>query len=106
MVTFDSQGITQHPNHVVLAKVPGLLGIRSLELQSPSILAKFTGPLYALYAGLTRSDNPKEVTIIASPSQYLEALRAMQCHWSQLVWFRWLYVSFSHLMWVNELIEA
>lgn len=71
------------------------------------MLAKFTGPLYALYAGwLNTFDYAEALAIVASPRQYLEALHAMQAHWSQMVWFRWLYVSFSHLMWVNELVEV
>ncbi|KAL7279322.1 hypothetical protein ACG7TL_007163 [Trametes sanguinea] len=36
---------------------------------------------------------------------YARALRAMMQHRSQLVWFRWLYVSFSRYMWVNEWVE-
>jgi len=35
--------------------------------------------------------------------EYLQALRAMRKHDSQLVWFRWLYVSFSQYIWVNTL---
>jgi N-acetylglucosaminylphosphatidylinositol deacetylase len=30
----------------------------------------------------------------------------MRRHWSQLVWFRWLYVLFSRYMWVNDLVEV
>lgn len=108
-MTFDEGGITAHPNHVALASVPAFVNTQTLFLQSPSVLAKFTGPLYALYTGvklLQQDSDSNIVTIVASPRQYLEALYAMQSHWSQLVWFRWLYVTFSHLMWVNELIEA
>ncbi|CDO70513.1 hypothetical protein BN946_scf184569.g56 [Trametes cinnabarina] len=36
---------------------------------------------------------------------YARALSAMMQHRSQLVWFRWLYVSFSRYMWVNEWVE-
>lgn len=35
-------------------------------------------------------------------AEYARALRAMRSHRSQLVWFRWLYVTFSRYMWVNE----
>ncbi|KAF9446492.1 LmbE-like protein, partial [Macrolepiota fuliginosa MF-IS2] len=38
--------------------------------------------------------------------EYLNALKAMRMHVSQLVWFRWLYVSFSRYMWVNEWLEV
>jgi len=37
--------------------------------------------------------------------QYIKALSAMRAHASQLVWFRWLYVTFSRYMWVNEWVE-
>ncbi|KIY72642.1 LmbE-like protein [Cylindrobasidium torrendii FP15055 ss-10] len=33
---------------------------------------------------------------------FLIAHRAMRQHWSQLVWYRWLYVLSSRYMWVNE----
>lgn len=33
-------------------------------------------------------------------------LKAMMAHNSQLVWFRYLYLAFSRLMWVNELVEV
>lgn len=38
--------------------------------------------------------------------EYFRALKAMRMHASQLVWFRWLYVSFSRYMWVNEWLEV
>jgi len=46
------------------------------------------------------------VTFISTPIQYVTALRAMRKHASQLVWYRWLYVSFSRYMWVNDLVEV
>jgi len=47
-----------------------------------------------------------ESLIVAGVPQYLTALKAMRKHKSQLVWFRWLYVSFSRYMWVNEWMEV
>jgi hypothetical protein len=38
-------------------------------------------------------------------SGWVTAFKAMLAHRSQLVWFRWLYLLFSRLMWVNELKE-
>jgi N-acetylglucosaminylphosphatidylinositol deacetylase len=43
---------------------------------------------------------------VSGISEYLRALHAMRKHQSQLVWFRWLYVSFSRYMWVNEWLEV
>jgi N-acetylglucosaminylphosphatidylinositol deacetylase len=147
LITFDATGITRHPNHIALAEVYPLLSPRPrlLELQSPSVATKFTGPFWSLVlavrdvmrgprgprasqsatssaasASTTTSaafkqietDTPPaprlevEIAFVASPAQYIAAVRAMLAHSSQLVWFRWLYVAFSHLMWVNELRDA
>ena len=35
--------------------------------------------------------------------EYLQFQKAMQCHWSQYVWFRRLYVIFSRYMIMNTL---
>ncbi|TFK67147.1 LmbE-like protein [Pluteus cervinus] len=45
---------------------------------------------------------PPKMIFISHISNYVRALRAMQQHSSQLVWFRWLYVTYSRYMWVNE----
>jgi N-acetylglucosaminylphosphatidylinositol deacetylase len=42
---------------------------------------------------------------VAGTREYLLAIQAMRQHASQLVWFRWLYVSFSQYMWVNQWME-
>ncbi|WWC60609.1 uncharacterized protein I303_103183 [Kwoniella dejecticola CBS 10117] len=112
-----------------------LSSIKVLHLRSPAILPKFTGPLYPIYlqvhstvldilnsnryagtddtndskrsAGHSggRHDGSRSVIVISNPSEWLTGIRAMMAHESQLVWFRWLYISFSRLMWVNELLE-
>lgn len=43
---------------------------------------------------------------VSGIQEYMRALEAMRMHESQLVWFRWLYVSFSRYMWVNEWSEV
>ncbi|TFK67124.1 LmbE-like protein [Pluteus cervinus] len=45
------------------------------------------------------------VVFVSNVASFQQALRAMREHWSQLVWFRWLYVTFSRYMWVNEWLE-
>lgn len=51
--------------------------------------------------------SPAKLAVFVSGfKQYRAALRAMMHHRSQLVWFRWLYVTFSRYMWVNEWVEA
>ncbi|WVF70985.1 hypothetical protein IAT40_005781 [Kwoniella sp. CBS 6097] len=56
-------------------------------------------------AAADSSDEPTYI-VISGPAQWLQSVQAMMYHKSQLVWFRWLYLAFSRLMWVNELVEV
>jgi N-acetylglucosaminylphosphatidylinositol deacetylase len=128
IVTFDHTGITQHPNHTPLPKALQLLSLtpstRVATLKSPNILLKFTGPLYNLYRvnleilfnvlrdldkmGLWGPNKlvdlqKRRLSVVLTFSQWVTGWRAMLQHRSQLVWFRWLYLTFSQLMWMNEL---
>lgn len=132
LVTFDSQGVSQHPNHIALSDVHARLNSyldtadevprpQLLQLESPPLATKYTGPFWAvllalreLVARTLRSSSAKGddvleaakvATLISSPTRYAQAIRAMLAHRSQLVWFRWLYVAFSQLMWVNRLVD-
>ncbi len=111
LLTFDAEGVTQHPNHIALAHVPSLLPkhgvqLESLQLHSPRIATKFTGVGWAIFIAARdalRREPPHHATFVSTPAQYAQTLYAMRAHESQLVWFRWLYVAFSRLMWVNQL---
>lgn len=117
--TFDRQGISQHPNHKSLSEgARHFIQHTTLE-HSPRLYTLVTVSLYEKYMSvlaptmakvdlLSISDkHPLPVTVFISGfEEYWTALRAMRSHWSQLVWFRWLYVAFSRYMWVNEWIEV
>lgn len=112
LLTFDERGVTQHPNHVALASVyahiPDAAALQVLKLYSPPLSSKFTGVMWAIFIAARdalRREPPHHAAFVATPAQYFQALYAMRAHASQLVWFRWLYVAFSRLMWVNQLIE-
>ncbi|WRT65977.1 uncharacterized protein IL334_002928 [Kwoniella shivajii] len=117
VITFDPYGISNHPNHIALSHSIAHISksTKVLYLKSPSTLPKFTGPLYPLYlqlegtllnlVGSTKTKAGEHV-MISNPSQWLKSVNAMMYHKTQLVWFRWLYLAASRLMWVNELIEA
>ncbi|KAG8737569.1 N-acetylglucosaminyl-phosphatidylinositol de-N-acetylase [Ceratobasidium sp. 428] len=105
IITFDAHGISSHPNHISLFHSAQLLRTSSPEirlwtLHTTGVLAKYTGYLGAIWPG-------KGMVVYASGmGEYATALGAMREHWSQLVWFRWLYVGWSRYMWVNELVEV
>ena len=91
--------------------------IVTLSSRSPTLLHKYIGPLAAAlaksdlaFAALLRrfgAAPPGRVPVfVAGVAGYRTALDAMMQHRSQLVWFRWLYVSFSRYMWVNEWAEV
>ncbi|BEI97084.1 hypothetical protein CcaverHIS631_0206730 [Cutaneotrichosporon cavernicola] len=111
LLTFDNTGVTQHPNHIALAYVHGYLEkhdvhLDLLQLHSPRLATKFTGVWWAIFIAARdalRREPPHYPTFVSTPTQYAQTLYAMRAHQSQLVWFRWLYVSFSRLMWVNQL---
>lgn len=116
ILTFDEQGISSHPNHIsLLHGVAHLIGSVPATESRPRLFSLISVPLYTKYIGLLGPFISKARTIAAADhgptfisglDQWMTALRAMMQHRSQLVWFRWLYVSFSRYMWVNEWVEV
>lgn len=104
IVTFDDKGISGHANHIGVARAAS--GVANLYGQSKvwrlttlSLPFKYGSLPYALVARLSagRSTSPRCVYVLSSPRGYLRAVRAMQTHVSQLVWFRygwWLLSSY------------
>ncbi|PIL23526.1 hypothetical protein GSI_14838 [Ganoderma sinense ZZ0214-1] len=123
ILTFDHHGISSHPNHISLPKGAAHL-LRTLpKKHHPRLFALVTVPLREKYLGvlspllaraslglMTQGDDDGRVAAVAVAvadlEGYARAHRAMRQHRSQLVWFRWLYVSFSRYMWVNEWVEV
>ncbi|KIL57088.1 hypothetical protein M378DRAFT_133511 [Amanita muscaria Koide BX008] len=60
-------------------------------------------PDYAVDVEKTHAIMP---VFVSGVNEYWQAVQAMRAHASQLVWFRYLYVSFSRYMWVNEWVEV
>ncbi|KAH9886461.1 putative deacetylase LmbE-like domain-containing protein [Cubamyces lactineus] len=134
ILTFDHNGISSHPNHISLPNGAAHLLSTLTDLPEsprPRLFSLVTVPLYEKYLGPVAPISSKlsislsqlwsrrgpageasdtigtRVPIAVSSWQgYARALKAMMQHRSQLVWFRWLYVSFSRYMWVNEWAEV
>ncbi|KAF8734832.1 Extracellular triacylglycerol lipase precursor, partial [Rhizoctonia solani] len=104
IITFDQHGISSHPNHISLYHAASSLRpqVQLWTLYTTGVLAKYTGYLGAVFP----SASDQGVVFASGIEGYLTALSAMKQHWTQLVWFRWLYVGWSRYMWVNELREA
>jgi N-acetylglucosaminylphosphatidylinositol deacetylase len=73
-------------------------GVKLYRLESISLIRKYIGILDLFYP------KRQEIQLISPPFSYLSTHKAMRQHTSQLVWFRWLYVTFSRYMFINDLI--
>lgn len=114
VVTFDTIGVSGHPNHLSINKA-----IRSLSLSnhgkmkyyyltSVSMLRKYISFIDALIvrlSGILTTTNEKEsrLTLAINFSQNSRLRELLALHNSQMVWFRQLYLLFSRYMFINEL---
>lgn len=133
LITFDSQGISSHPNHISLyhgarafvasltANNPGWSSpIDLYTLTSVNVFRKYTGVLDALttlgsslWAKGGATDKKKDA--ISHPpglvfmhglgrDGWLTAREAMtRAHLSQMVWFRYGWITLSRYMFMNDL---
>ncbi|KAF7164989.1 hypothetical protein CNMCM6106_001311 [Aspergillus hiratsukae] len=133
LVTFDKHGISNHPNHrsLYLGAVHFLRALMKdkagytcpvtlYTLTTTSILRKYIGVLDAPWtmvsgalgsifagAGATKGgkdDMPGKLLFISSVDEYVRAQAAMvKAHKSQMVWFRYGWITLGRYMVVNDL---
>lgn len=122
LITFDSGGISGHPNHISLfhgaRKFITLLS--QFELQNPvhlytltsvSFLRKYTAFLDAIvsiimmkFSGQNFGKTTSKLLFLNKPTNIIRAQRAMSsCHKSQMKWYRWGWIIWSRYMIVNDL---
>lgn len=105
VITFDEDGISNHPNHIATYKIvleamtllPENVNLYTLE--SLPIYRKFSGPLEMI---VTLWKGMGNYIINLNPYPY-KALYYMSFHKSQNVWFRKLFTVFSSYAYVNKL---
>jgi N-acetylglucosaminylphosphatidylinositol deacetylase len=124
IITFDSQGISNHPNHKSLyfgahAFLKALMHRHSgwdcpislYTLTSTSVIRKYVGVLDAptsilacLFRKKEGGDMPTPLLSVSSFGGYRTAQRAMtEAHKSQMRWFRWGWISLGRYMVINDL---
>uniref|UniRef100_A0A914VKC9 N-acetylglucosaminylphosphatidylinositol deacetylase n=1 Tax=Plectus sambesii TaxID=2011161 RepID=A0A914VKC9_9BILA len=106
VLTFDEGGVSGHPNHIALFRGVQSLYTHGLLPQNTQVLVLETVNLLRKYSGLVDVWPSVESSTFCYVSRWpaiIRALAAMRHHWSQLVWFRLLYVLFSRYMVVNTL---
>ncbi|KAM0892353.1 hypothetical protein ACQ4PT_025813 [Festuca glaucescens] len=109
IVTFDSYGVSGHPNHRdVHHGISKLLhenqqgNIEAWELVSLNMFRKYSGPVDIWLSSLISSSSKQPMCCLVNctPSRTFEAMAA---HRSQWVWFRRLFVRFSSYTYMNML---
>lgn len=104
IITFDKKGVSGHVNHIStsfavheLRKLEAYKDIKMFELVTVNIIRKFIGTFDALFTGVDR--------LVFLNSRFWINWKAMAIHWSQFVWFRWIYLIFSRYVYINHLNE-
>lgn len=113
VLTFDPYGVSGHMNHQSIHKsmtlVKNLINddkLTFLVLKSVSLSRKYLSMLEATVKLTTNylfgaTKNSFSVTI--NLSQYWRLREVLKIHKSQMLWFRYLYMTFSRYMFINDL---
>ncbi|KAJ9449787.1 putative N-acetylglucosaminyl-phosphatidylinositol de-N-acetylase [Diplonema papillatum] len=101
VLTFDDYGVSGHPNHIAVhlgvvaahkARRASGKSSRLYLVQSLPLWKKYSGAVSSLLPCASAGGRRCFTARTADPSA---CARAMLCHWSQMVWYRWLFVFFS-----------
>lgn len=131
LITFDHHGISNHPNHrslyhgavhflrvLMKDKAGYTCPVTLYTLTSVSVFRKYAGVFDApvsmfqgvwsnLMSGFGRKKDdagPARLLFVSSIGEWLTAQAAMvKCHKSQMVWFRWGWITIGRYMTVNDL---
>lgn len=133
ILTFDKHGVSNHPNHrslyhgavhfmrtLMKDKAGFASPVTLYTLTSLPIWRKYAGVLDAplsmlqgawsnVWTGLTgkkkkADDGPVRLLFVSSIGEWMTAQSAMvKCHQSQMVWFRWGWITIGRYMTVNDL---
>lgn len=110
VITFDSYGVSGHPNHRDVNKSICMLlrenrdrDIEAWELISTNIVRKYLGPVDIWLSILSSRSGPSG-SVYCLPNRHpLKSYQAMSEHYSQWVWFRKLFVILSRYTYINTL---
>ncbi|KAF2432408.1 phosphatidylinositol glycan class L [Tothia fuscella] len=124
IVTFDAGGVSSHPNHYscyfgAVQFIKTLMSRHSgwecpvalYTLTSISMWRKYLFVLDAPFTILACIGRRKEISAMPSPLLFVSGLGGYRAAWqamvtahkSQMVWFRWLYITFGRYMVMNDL---
>jgi len=100
IITFDQYGVSSHPNHIAcslgvsnMAKKEENNGIKIFKLTSVNFIRKYISILDLVFC---MGDEWLYVNF-----KFWKNIGVMSQHWSQFVWFRWLFIAFGRYSFVN-----
>uniref|UniRef100_A0A3Q2CD22 N-acetylglucosaminylphosphatidylinositol deacetylase n=1 Tax=Cyprinodon variegatus TaxID=28743 RepID=A0A3Q2CD22_CYPVA len=103
VLTFDGSGVSGHANHVAIYKALSESSLSFpadcvlLSLETVGLLRKYLSFLDLPFSWLL----PSHFCCVVGSKGYKQAKAAMLCHRTQLLWFRYLYITFSRYMFIN-----
>ncbi|KAM9789026.1 N-acetylglucosaminyl-phosphatidylinositol de-N-acetylase [Neosynchiropus ocellatus] len=105
VLTFDEKGVSGHANHTAIYKAVRHLSSRGpvpndcclLALTSVGLIRKYISLLELPVSWLL----PSSLCCVIGSMGYGQARAAMLCHRTQLLWFRYVYITFSRYMFIN-----
>lgn len=124
LITFDKDGVSFHPNHKSLYEgartfIKSLMHrhkgwecpVKFYTLHSTNLLRKYASildsPATIISCALRRKETgafPTPMLFVSGVGGFAQARRAMTtAHKSQMVWFRWGWISLSRYMVINDL---
>lgn len=104
LLTFDSSGVSGHPNHCDTHMASMLVTrCQRLILSDTIIFRKYSSAFGALFTYIFDGLIVQRPVFISDPTTVYATYSAMKCHASQFVWFRKLYFLFSRYILVNHL---
>lgn len=115
MITFDNYGVSGHANHIavhrgvcrfVLDCAKKLedkesFSIEAWQLVSVSIIKKYSGPMYVLWSMWNNRNTDQSHSFYSKGPQH--SIGAMRLHGTQWLWYRRMFVIFSHYTYMNTL---
>ncbi|KAM3601678.1 uncharacterized protein V6R79_016606 [Siganus canaliculatus] len=105
VLTFDGKGVSGHANHIAIHKAVRHLASTGQVPNDCCLLSLVTVGLFRKYVSFLELPVswllPSSLHCFVGLQGYRRAKDAMLCHYTQLLWFRYLYITFSRYMVIN-----
>ena len=96
LITFDEKGVSYHPNHISC-------NIGTYKTKEVEIFNLETVYFYRKFIGYFDIFNIQNNDTVFFNFNFLQVLYYMNVHWSQMKWYRVLFLFFSRYSYVNNL---